>query len=95
MGIIELDATMASRKEPGVRSSSYELWEHGQSGAVFAVRLEENGSITGCRGPLVSAEIMGAAPARFQYDTDPAALAWIQRHRENWTPSDFQSPPHY
>jgi hypothetical protein len=74
--------------------TTYELWEHGQSGEVFAVRL--NGQrITGCRGPLFSNQVHAAKLREHPYDDDPSDLAWIERHRENWVPCDFQSPPHY
>src|SRR5688572_29589515 len=37
--------------------SVYEFWEHGQSGEVFAVRLNRHRQITGCKGPLFSNQI--------------------------------------
>lgn len=34
---------------------TFELWTHPQSGAVYAFRLED-GTVTGCRGPLAPGE---------------------------------------
>jgi hypothetical protein len=73
----------------------YELWEHGQSGEVFAVRLSGNGMITGCRGPLFSNEMRTSRLPHYRYDEDPGDLQWIEAHRENWIPSEIQSPPRY
>jgi hypothetical protein len=73
----------------------YEFWAHGQSGEVFAVRLNVKGSITGCRGPLLSNEMRTARLPEYRYDEDPRDLAWIEAHRESWAPSEIQSPPQY
>ena len=73
----------------------YELWEHGQSGEVFAVRLNRVGRITGCRGPLFSNEMRTSRLPEYRYDDDPGDLAWIEAHRENWARSEVQSPPCY
>ena len=72
----------------------YEFWEHGQSGAVFAIRLNRKRQVTGCLGPLFSNQIQGERLAVYGYDDNPKDLRWIEAHRENWTPSDLQSPPH-
>jgi hypothetical protein len=74
--------------------SSYELWEHGQSGAVFAVRLDRARRITGCSGPLFSNQIRPGELAFYSYDEDPRDLRWIEQHRENWDPAPVASPPH-
>lgn len=73
----------------------YALWEHGQSGEVFAVRMNETGRLTGCWGPLLSSQVVSLDCARVPYDEDPKDLVWIEEHRENWALSDLQSPPHY
>jgi hypothetical protein len=74
---------------------TYELWEHGQSGEVFAVRLNTEGEITGCCGPLLSNQVLTYQLPAHRYDEDPEDLTWIEEHRENWLPCEFQSPPHY
>ena len=74
--------------------SSYELWEHGQSGAVFAVRLDSARQITGCWGPLLSNQIRVAHLDGYPYDDNPRDLAWIERHRDNWEPAPLASLPY-
>ena len=77
-----------------MESLKYELWEHGQSGEVFAVRLDRTGQITGLRGPLLSNQLYnGALTAEF--DDNPADVRWLEKHRESWVPSEHGSPPHY
>jgi hypothetical protein len=70
-------------------STIYRFWEHGQSGSVFAVRLNEQERLTGCHGPLLSNEIRAAQLPRYLYDEDPKQLAWIEGHRDNWVPFEF------
>jgi hypothetical protein len=72
-----------------------ELWEHGQSGEVFAVRLNRTGQVTGMRGPLLSNQLYNGALAGVEWDEDPRDVQWLERHRESWLPSEHQSPPHY
>ena len=67
--------------------SIYEFWEHGQSGEVFAVRLNRQRQITGCKGPLFSNQIRQEKLYDYRYDEDPRDLSWIERHRENWAPA--------
>jgi hypothetical protein len=74
---------------------SYEFWEHGQSGEVYAIRLDPQGRITGCRGPLLSDQIHTDQLPHYPYDSDPTDLTWIDQTRENWAPLELQSPPHY
>ena len=71
--------------------STYQFWEHGQSGAIFAIRLNRRGQVTGCRGPLLSNEICEADLPRLSYDEDLRDLGWIERHRESWEPAPFQT----
>ena len=76
--------------------ATYEFWEHGQSGEVFAIRLNRTGRrITGMRGPLFSNQLYSARLADQPYDEDPSDLAWVEKHRDNWTLSEHQSPPRY
>ena len=70
--------------------STYEIWEHGPSGEVFAVRLDPQGGITGCRGPLVSEQLIPAEPASYEYDQDPESLTWLEATREHWEPFAYQ-----
>ena len=72
----------------------YELWEHGQSGEVFAVRLDRTGHITGLRGPLLSNQLYNGALGA-EFDDNPTDLQWLERHRESWVPAEHGSPPHY
>lgn len=76
-------------------NNTYAFWAHGQSGEVFAVRLDGSDRIDGCYGPLLSRDIRDRELPRYPYSTDPGALAWIERHRENWAPSELAYPPHY
>lgn len=69
--------------------SLYEYWEHGQSGEVFAVRLNRQRQITGCKGPLFSDQIRLEKLYDYGYDEDPRDLTWIESHRENWVPALF------
>ncbi|MGV3721329.1 MAG: hypothetical protein ACO1SX_10515 [Actinomycetota bacterium] len=73
------------------RDCTYEIWEHGQSGEVFAVRLDAAGRITGCRGPLVSEQLIPVEPASYEYDEDPDSLTWLEATREHWEPFAFQA----
>ena len=68
---------------------TFEFWEHGQSGEVFAVRLGRDQRITGCKGPLFSNQIRSEELSGWRFDSDPRALAWIESHRENWVPATF------
>jgi hypothetical protein len=74
--------------------STYEFWEHGQSGAVFAVRLSADRRVTGCTGPLFSNQIRTVELPRYAYDDDPRELSWIERHRESWAPAGFIGAPY-
>jgi hypothetical protein len=73
----------------------YDLWEHGQSGTVFAVRMNETGRLTGCCGPLLSNQIRVSALEQYPYDENPRDLAWIEADREDWVLSELAAPPHY
>ena len=70
---------------------TYQYWEHGQSGAIFAIRLNRWGQVTGCRGPLLSNEIREERLPWLPYDEDLRDLTWIERHRDNWEPAPFHS----
>jgi len=59
---------------------------------VFAVRLDVMGRITGCRGPVVSEQLIPVEPAGYDYDEDLDSLAWLEATREHWEPFAFQSP---
>lgn len=76
-------------------ASHYELWEHGQSGEVFAVRLDRGGHVTGLRGPLLSNQLYNGALGTLEFDEDPRDVQWVEDHRENWVPSELASPPRY
>lgn len=76
-------------------TTTYELWEHGQSGEVFAVRLDRTGHITGLRGPLLSNQLYNGALAAAEFDEDPDDVKWLESHRESWVPAEHQSPPRY
>jgi len=83
-----LDTTPGSSGR-GEVAFTYEFWEHGQSGEVFAVRLDWQRRITGCQGPLFSNQIRNERLRAYHYDEDPADLAWIEKHRESWAPAGF------
>lgn len=76
-------------EESMTREPIYRFWEHGQSGAVFAVRLDQDERLTGCCGPLLSNEISASELPFYFYDENPKDLAWIEGHRENWVPFEF------
>lgn len=72
------------------QDSSYEIWEHGQSGEVFAVRLNAAGRITGCCGPMVSEQLIPVEPEGYEYDHDPKSLEWLESTRAHWEPFAFE-----
>jgi hypothetical protein len=53
--------------------TTYELWVHPQSGAVYALRLQE-GRVTGCRGPLTPGEMSRGNLADYLYGELPEAI---------------------
>jgi len=84
--------TRESLDEPGLATGcTFEFWEHGQSGEIFAVRLGQDRRITGCKGPLFSNQIRSDELSRWRFDSDPRDLAWIEAHRENWVRATFLS----
>ena len=70
-------------------ANTFEFWEHGQSGEVFAVRLDRGGAVTGLHGPLVSDQIHTAELPSYPYDAGTDDLQWVEAHRENWAPFEF------
>src|SRR5438105_963697 len=47
----------AAEEAGSATGCTFEFWEHGQSGEVFAVRLGRDRRVTGCKGPLFSNQI--------------------------------------
>ena len=70
-------------------AATYQFWEHGQSGEVFAIRLDGSGRITGLRGPLFSNQMLSNQLPVYRYDDDPEDLAWLEARRENWVPFEY------
>lgn len=53
--------------------TTYDLWTHPRSGAVYAFRLE-GGRVTGCRGPLSQREMTEDDFAAYPFDDLPEPI---------------------
>ena len=67
----------------------YRFWEHGKSGSVLAVRLNDRDQLTGVHGPLLSNQMQSDQLPRFPYDEQPRHLDWLESHRENWVQLEY------